>query len=88
MTCTYCDEAKKRPHVGMYNSWCRSCKARALCQSPTFHEAIQSNTITPAYRHALQVYWGEQWKAGHEETKAWASILEALKNPTNGSEIG
>lgn len=83
MTCNYCDEAKKRPNVGMYNSWCRSCKARALCQSPTFYEAIQSSAITPTYRQALRLYWGEQWKEGHEECKHWKTVLDDVKKLEN-----
>lgn len=72
-TCTACTEARANAWSGAYRADCLECSARALSHSPTHFAAAQAGAITPAYRDALQAVFGDDWKAGHERAKAWAS---------------
>lgn len=72
MTCPACQEAERNPLTGMYQSGCLECSARALSHGPAYFDAARSDSMTPAYRDALQATFGENWRAGHEAVKAWA----------------
>lgn len=76
-SCTACTEAKVNAWSGAYRADCLECSARALSHSPTHFAAAQAGAITPAYRDALQAVFGDDWKAGHERAKAWASRRKA-----------
>lgn len=57
----------------MYRADCDGCTARALAQSPVYHDAAQADAITPAYRDALQRAFGaERWREGHALVREWA----------------
>lgn len=77
MTCPACQEAETNPSTGMYQSECLECSARALSHSPAYFDAARSNSITPAYRDALQAVFGDGWKAGHERVKFWSDRRKA-----------
>ena len=72
MTCNACTEARINRWCGMYRASCLDCSARALAQSPAYHDSAQADAITPRYRDALVATFGEGWKEGHEMVKQWA----------------
>ena len=73
--CFACAIAKVNPRAARFDAGCSECSARALAGDPRFHAATQSNTITPAYRAALQAVFGAGWKEGHERIKEWAKKM-------------
>ena len=75
--CPACTEAKANRWSGAYRADCKECSARALSHSPEFFKSHKYEKLTPAYRHAIEVTFGENWKAGHERVKAWAQLREA-----------
>lgn len=72
MTCDACDRAKVNPNTGRFNAGCDGCAARALAQSPEFHEAARSGVQTPRYRMALAQFFKDREQAGHQLVKEWA----------------
>lgn len=74
--CTACADAALDPHTGSYQASCDECAARALANGPLFYEAAASDTLTPAYRSALQRVFGEAWKNGHWRVKHWAQQIQ------------
>ncbi len=77
MTCTDCQEAQTDKHWPIFQADCRGCKVRALAGGPAYHTAMAANALTPNYRSALQLAFGEDWKSGHEEVKAEYERLKA-----------
>lgn len=76
MSCWGCDSAKAHPKSGYFASDCDECSARSLAQSPSFHDSLQSESMTPAYRSALRYIFGERWIEGHAKAKQWAERLK------------
>lgn len=72
MSCEACAQARENRWCGMYRAACDGCTARALSQSPMYHEAAQAEAMTPAYRDALQRAFGDRWREGHAMVKEWA----------------
>ena len=70
--CPACTQARINSWCGMYRADCLDCSARALSQSPAYHDSAQADAITPRYRDALVATFGEGWKEGHEMVKQWA----------------
>lgn len=79
MTCAACESAQTNRFCGMYRADCLECSARALSHSPAYHAAATADTMTPAYRDALQAVFGEEWKQGHVRVKRWAEMREAAQ---------
>ena len=73
-SCQACAEATANRWSGAYRADCKECSARALSHSPDYFEGQRTGKMTPAYRHALDVTFGENWKAGHERVKAWDQL--------------
>ena len=71
--CPACTAAAANRWCGAYRSGCLECSARLISQSPAYHEAASSGSITPRYRDALQAAFGAAWKDGHERVKGWAA---------------
>lgn len=74
--CWGCASARSNPRSGSYVVDCDLCEARRLAQSPEFAEAEKAGTLTPNYRTALQVVWGERWVDGHSKVKAAAETMK------------
>lgn len=75
MTCDACDRAAKAPQTVRFNAGCDGCAARALAQSPEFHQAARSGVQTPRYRMALAEFFKGREQDGHAMVKAWADKL-------------
>jgi hypothetical protein len=68
--CPDCDRAESHPRTGRFSANCLRCAARALAQSPEFHEAATSGVQTPRYRAALA-----DCGVAHESVREWARRL-------------
>lgn len=79
MTCPNCIQAESRAEWPGYTASCRACMARGIANGPEFHRARADGTLTPSYTSALYSIWGEDWKAGHTEVKAWAERLRQAR---------
>ena len=73
MTCPACDNARERPHSGIFQMNCDGCAARAIAQSPEFFAAAKSETFTAQYRMALEkCFPGKLPAEAHQLVKRWA----------------
>ena len=79
--CPDCANARVLPIWGGYTVQCRGCKARLIAAGPAFHEAAMSDTLTGQYRNVLRTQFGDDWRQGHTEVKAWAETLERARAP-------
>jgi hypothetical protein len=77
-TCDYCERAATNPNWGHYRSQCKGCAIRALAQSPSYHESSVKGAMTPTYRAALGVIFGDGWQAGHALVRGEFSRLKGL----------
>ena len=77
--CPACAKAELCPTTGLMQAGCMRCEARALARSPSFYEAATAEAMTPAYRDALRMVAGDDWRKVHEEVKRWGKLLE--ENP-------
>lgn len=80
MSCPACTRAAHHPRTGIFQSGCKPCAARALAQSPEFHEAAREGGDKAAYRAALvrllpEMAVGE----AHAMVKEWAERLRARR---------
>lgn len=79
MTCDACDRAQVNVETGRFNAGCTECTARALAGGPLYHASALADTLTPAYRDALQSLFGANWKHGHERVKHHAALIVAAR---------
>ena len=77
-TCDYCEKAKTVPYWPLYRAQCKGCAIRSLASSPSFHQSSVDGALTPAYRDALGVIFGDGWRAGHALVKAQHERIRAL----------
>lgn len=69
--CPACANATTNRNSGIYKMQCEGCAARALAQSPEFHCAAKSGTMTPQYRMALSQFFPGREAEGHKRVKEW-----------------
>lgn len=85
MTCPSCAIAEKDPLTGHYHgayegqSACQECQVRAMAHSIDHVRAQDMRKITPAYKAALQVVFGDSWEAGHMRVKKWARRIDEAR---------
>lgn len=85
MTRPSCAIAEKDPLTGHYHgayegqSACQECQVRALAHCPERFGAVVGRGMTPAYKAALQVVFGDAWEAGLQRVKAWARRIEKAR---------
>jgi hypothetical protein len=72
MSCPACTEAKVNRWCGAYRADCIECSARALSHSPAYWESLRAGQPGYAYKEALVITFGDNWRAGHLMVKAWA----------------
>ena len=77
MECRPCAEAEANPATHSFTSGCMECSARALAHGPVYWAAAKAETLTPAYKTALQAIAGDGWQALHTRVKVWAGRLKA-----------
>lgn len=78
MKCRECTQAEANPMRDGFTAHCRSCEARALASVGAHVESAERGAITPQYRAALERFFGDDWKQGHQQVKAWGQrITEA-----------
>lgn len=82
MPCEACLRAEVNVQTGRFNAGCSECTARALAGSPLYHEAARAETLTDAYRNALQTMFGANWKHGHDRVKHYAGVIAAARKAT------
>lgn len=70
--CTACTAARANRWCGQYRHGCAGCTARLIAGSPAYAEAAKANTLTPAYRSALQDAFGAEWLEAHKLVRKWA----------------
>lgn len=87
MTCPDCQKAQTIKHWGGYHANCHGCKVRSLACGPAYFTAMQANAMTPGYRSALQVMFGENWKQAHEEVKAEHQRLQGMQQAIDGGVL-
>ena len=75
--CTDCASAMLKAAWGGFRSSCLGCAARAIAHGMLYFEAAKRDAMTPTYKAALQSTFGDGWRAGHDQVKAWARKLEA-----------
>lgn len=80
-TCKDCNHARVLPVWGGYTMSCRDCRARLIAAGPVFATAAASDTLTGQYRNVLRTQFGDDWRQGHTEVKAWAEALERARAP-------
>lgn len=74
--CTPCALAQANPDSGHVNAGCQECRIRELAKSPGFHASMVARRMTPQYRQALEVEFGEDWEAGHRRVKACGAAMD------------
>jgi hypothetical protein len=75
VTCPSCAHALQHPRSCEFWNGCLGCETRQLAHSPSFFDSVQAETLTPAYRSALQFVFGGDWVAGHAKVKAAAKLI-------------
>jgi hypothetical protein len=76
MTCPGCAHAlDPHGHPHGYYFGCRGCDARSLLRYDEVKEALRLKEMTPAYRNALNKFFGKDWEAGHKLVKEWNAKL-------------
>ena len=73
MTCTYCEKADRQPDYPLYQANCKGCVVRAFACGYPFWQSKRDSALSPAYMSALKAAFGDQWKDGHEQVKAFAA---------------
>lgn len=64
--CDYCQAAQTRADHPMYRAQCKGCAVRAFAQGPQFHAGSIEGGDARDYRKALALYFGDDWRAGHQ----------------------
>ena len=72
-------QACANPASGRADMNCRLCRIREIARSPAFFESERAGQRTVAYRQALEAEFGDAWAAGHDEVKAEAVRIFAMK---------
>lgn len=62
-----------------FNHECQECSARSLAHGPQFFESALMQTLTANYRNALRTVFGDEWRAGHDSVKTWATRIEQAR---------
>lgn len=75
-TCSACTTALRTPRINEFTMGCGSCKARALAGTGAHLESAEAGKLTAQYRGALDALFGEGWRAGADEVKAWAGRMK------------
>ena len=70
MTCPACEAAKTNPHTGLMTADCEGCQIRALANGLDYWKASKARQITPEYKRALRLVFGDKWEEGHRRIKA------------------
>lgn len=68
--CVDCRRALDAPDSPLYQSHCIGCAVRSLAQGPQFHTAGLDGGDSKAYRKALSLIFGDQWRLGHARVVA------------------
>lgn len=78
--CQGCTEALTEPKTAIYLAGCNVCMARVLAGTGAHLESASNGKMTPRYRHALIVCFGEEGvDDGHKLVKGWAQTLRKTK---------
>lgn len=77
--CDACTIAATEPRTGHFAAGCKECDARALAGGPGHWESAKAGKITPGYRKALDVAFGDGWEAGHAAVKNWAEKIDKAR---------
>lgn len=73
--CSSCSAAMTAPRSNEFAVGCTSCCARALAAIGAHQESQTLGRLTGQYEGALKTLFGDDYKDGHEQTKAWASRI-------------
>jgi hypothetical protein len=79
MNCAACEKAKHSADSPFYQASCRGCAVRGLAISIGFHQSEKAGTLDNSYRHGLMALFGDDWRRGHEDVKAEAARIKALR---------
>ena len=79
MTCPDCQAAQTRADHPIYRANCRGCAVRGLANSIQFFRAEKAGRLVPEYQKALQAAFGDGWKQAHQDIKAEATRIKALR---------
>ena len=74
--CYACTLAESDPATGHFRNGCPECDARALAQSPMFHESAKAGHQMARYRDALHRLFPGSEDDAHERAKAWAKRID------------
>lgn len=80
MTCPACEKAKHSADSPFYQASCHGCTVRGLAISIGFHQSQKAGTLDNSYRHGLMALFGDDWRRGHEDVKAEAGRIRALRS--------
>lgn len=78
-TCPACEHAKSSADSPFYQAKCRGCNIRGLAISIGFHQSQKAGTLDNSYRQGLMALFGDDWRRGHDDVKAEAARIRALR---------
>jgi hypothetical protein len=79
-TCQTCLEAEKNAACHSFNDACQHCAERHFAHLQIFFESRKAQSITTAYKAALDRRFGaEGAAAAHENVKVWAKRIDAAR---------
>lgn len=77
MSCADCTTAEANPRSARYTRDCDECRARAFANSPEYFDSARAEAMTPAYRSALQLTFGANWKHAHTRVRFHSDRIHA-----------
>lgn len=75
MDCKACTAAMTSPRIDRWANGCPSCQARALAVIGSHIDETPGQPISKKFRRVVQELFGENWKAGAQQVKEWASVI-------------